>query len=114
MARSDARGKKNVPAQRMILFRYPARTGGVLLGGAAATIITVNALFMQDGNHPAPMFSTRPAATALAPYDYVPSPAPATVPIPSPRATPRPVQTVAATPPAVVVPPRPPAASDRA
>jgi peptidoglycan hydrolase-like protein with peptidoglycan-binding domain len=114
MARTDARGKKNAPAQRMILFRYPARTGGVVLGGAAATIITVNALFMQDGNHPAPMFSTRPAATALAPSDLVPSPAPAAVPMPSPRATPRPVQTVAASPPTVAPPVRQPATSDRA
>jgi peptidoglycan hydrolase-like protein with peptidoglycan-binding domain len=98
----------------MILLRYPARTGGVLLGAAVASAITVNALFMQDGNHPAPMFSTRPEATALAPSDYfVPAPAPA-VPLPTPRATPRPVQTVAATPPVVAAPPRPPATSDRA
>jgi peptidoglycan hydrolase-like protein with peptidoglycan-binding domain len=95
----------------MILWRYPARTGGVLLGGAVATAITVNALFMQDGNHPAPMFTTRPVSTALAPSDFVPTPAPE-IPVPLPRATPRLVQTVAATPP-VVATPRPPAAADR-
>lgn len=107
------KSKRAAPAERMILFRYPARTGGVLLGAAVATAITVNALYLQDGNHPAPMFATRPASAALAPGDYVPAPLPSAVaPVPPPRATPRAVQTVAATPPAVVNP-RPSPLADR-
>ncbi len=106
------RSKRAAPDQRMILFRYPARTGGILLGAAVATAITVNALYLQDGNHPAPMFSTRPASAALAPGDYVPAPLPVAAPVPLPRATPRAVQTVAATPPAIVSP-RPSPLADR-
>jgi peptidoglycan hydrolase-like protein with peptidoglycan-binding domain len=108
MARGDRSAKRGKSGRRMILFRYPARTLGVVVGAGVAGVVTANALFMQDGNHPAPMFSTRPAApsTALAPGDYVPAPE---IPIPLPRAQPRLVQTVAATPQPVAVPPPPPA-----
>jgi peptidoglycan hydrolase-like protein with peptidoglycan-binding domain len=42
------------------IARYPREFVGVVMATAATIAIFVNALFMQNGPHPAPIFATRP------------------------------------------------------
>ena len=42
------------------IARYPREFVGVVMGTAATVAIFVNALFLQSGPHPAPIFATRP------------------------------------------------------
>ena len=65
--------------------RYPREFVGLLMATAAAFAIFINALFLQHGPHPAPIFATRPPvaqATPVAlprPRAVAPAVAPATV-----------------------------------
>ena len=57
-----------------LIGAYPREFVGVLLGGTATAIIIFNALFMQKGPHPAPIFAARPATVAPAPAPVVAQP----------------------------------------
>jgi putative peptidoglycan binding protein len=46
------------------IARHPREFVGVIMGGAATFAILVNALFLQHGPHPAPIFATRPLVEA--------------------------------------------------
>jgi peptidoglycan hydrolase-like protein with peptidoglycan-binding domain len=86
------------------IVAYPRECVAGLLGGVAAVTIFVNALYMQKGPHPAPIFATRPAAitatqkpvvpparsAALPPQPSMPATAsaPAAVPAPAVAAAP--------------------------
>ena len=48
-------------------MQHPREFVGILLAVAATTTIFVNALFLQHGPHPAPIFATRPLVHAAAP-----------------------------------------------
>ena len=61
-------------------FDNPAMSGGLMVMAITAMAIVSNALFLQAGHHPEPLFATRPAATASAPV----RPA-VTVPLPHTR-----------------------------
>jgi peptidoglycan hydrolase-like protein with peptidoglycan-binding domain len=64
-----------------LLFRAARRRPGPVLGGAAAMVavaaVLVNAMALQEGRHPAPMFEGRPQIRQ--------EPVPATVQLPPPR-----------------------------
>ena len=65
----------------------PATSGGLLLMTLTAAAIISNAMFLQSGRHPQPLFMTRPALTAETPHAAAPP-----VPLPRIRAeAPRPV-----------------------
>jgi len=57
-----------------VIGAHPREFVGVLLGGTATIIIVFNALFMQKGPHPAPIFAARPAAVAPASAPVVAQP----------------------------------------
>jgi peptidoglycan hydrolase-like protein with peptidoglycan-binding domain len=78
-------------------FENPAMSGGLLVMALTATAIVSNAMFLQTGHHPEPLFTTRPS---LSP----PTPKLAPV-VPAPRNT---AKTVEAAPPPLS--PAPPAA----
>ncbi len=48
-------------------FENPAMSGGLMVMAITAMAIMSNALFLQAGRHPEPLFATRPAETAKAP-----------------------------------------------
>ncbi len=48
-------------------FENPAMSGGLMVMAITAMAIMSNALFLQAGRHPEPLFATRPAAAPLAP-----------------------------------------------
>jgi peptidoglycan hydrolase-like protein with peptidoglycan-binding domain len=60
------------------LLRRPKDTIAALLAAAAALTILVNALFLQSGPHPAPIFSNRPPVAAASGKTQA-------MPIPQPR-----------------------------
>ena len=47
-----------------LLLRRPKDAIAALLAAAAAMTILINALFLQSGPHPAPIFSNRPPVAA--------------------------------------------------
>lgn len=53
-------------------FENPANSGGLLVMALTATAIVSNAMFLQNGRHPEPLFMTRPAP----PVWQAPRPAP--------------------------------------
>jgi peptidoglycan hydrolase-like protein with peptidoglycan-binding domain len=61
-----------------VIARHPHESVGILMGAVATLTIFVNALFLQHGPHPAPLFATRPfiKKTVMAP---VARPQPASV-----------------------------------
>jgi peptidoglycan hydrolase-like protein with peptidoglycan-binding domain len=63
------------------ITRHPREFVGILMASAAVFAIFINALFLQHGPHPAPIFATRPAATQQValprPRAAVPAAAPA-------------------------------------
>lgn len=63
-----------------VLLHSPRDTQAGLVAVAAIAAIVANALFLQTGRHPAPMFST-----------VINLPAPSSVPLPGPLPRPRPV-----------------------
>jgi len=48
-------------------MQHPREFVGIVVAVAATAIIFINALFLQHGPHPAPIFSTRPLTHAAAP-----------------------------------------------
>lgn len=62
---------------------HPREFVGLLLGGTATVIIFFNALFMQKGPHPAPIFAARPAVTAPEPVIAQPTRVPAVQALPT-------------------------------
>ena len=48
-------------------MRYPREFVGIVLAAAATLTIFVNALFLQHGPHPAPIFATRPLVKPVQP-----------------------------------------------
>jgi peptidoglycan hydrolase-like protein with peptidoglycan-binding domain len=80
-------------------FENPAMSGGLVVMALTASAIVSNAMFLQAGRHPEPLFMTRPAAV---PQVATPRPAvetPAGVPLPRSRA-----ETPAAQPASAAVP----------
>jgi hypothetical protein len=100
------------------LLENPANSGGLMVVALTATAIVSNAMFLQTGHHPDPLFSTRPAAATrqvtkpMVPKpNLAPNPAPVTqvqapeaapalvmVPLPHPsprRVAPQPVEQAA-------------------
>lgn len=65
------------------IVTYPRECVAGLLGGVAVVTIFVNALYMQKGPHPAPIFATRPAAITATQKPVVPSAPSAALPQPS-------------------------------
>ena len=57
-------------------FENPAMSGGLLVMALTATAIVTNAMFLQSGQHPEPLFTTRPLALPV-PAVSAPSPRPA-------------------------------------
>src|SRR5665213_771622 len=57
--------------------RHPRELVGILMAGVAITAIFVNALFLQHGPHPSPIFATRPAIVQEAPAGHAPRVEPA-------------------------------------
>jgi peptidoglycan hydrolase-like protein with peptidoglycan-binding domain len=49
------------------ISRHPREFVGIVMASAAMLVIFINALFLQKGPHPAPIFVTRPLPTGLAP-----------------------------------------------
>jgi peptidoglycan hydrolase-like protein with peptidoglycan-binding domain len=87
-------------------FENPAMSGGLMVMAITAMAIMSNALFLQAGRHPEPLFSTRPAPVA-----QHPAKAPTAVPLPHARELPQAPVAQAPTPaPAVPVPQATPAA----
>jgi len=69
------------------IVRYPREFVAIVMAGAATLAILVNALFLQHGPHPAPIFATRPLAVPEASRAHKEdrlSPAP-TIVAPKPR-----------------------------
>jgi len=59
------------------IVRHPREFVGIVMAFAATVAIFVNALFLQSGPHPAPIFATRPFTTPLPRPHPVPALAPA-------------------------------------
>jgi hypothetical protein len=85
------RSDRNVAATAGLISSHPRETVGLFALAGAVTIIFVNALFMQKGPHPAPIFAPKHAAPVThAPMSqFVPQDRPlapvAAVPAPAPR-----------------------------
>ncbi|MEJ1157980.1 peptidoglycan-binding domain-containing protein [Prosthecomicrobium sp. N25] len=97
----------------MLALQNPVKSGGVLVSALAALMIVSNAVGSQPRRHPAPLFETRPFATAPAPGPRTPDRSqagdapvrPATPPPPRPAASAEPpVRTAAAPEPAPAAP----------
>ena len=98
MRKSAARAHA-VPAGRIAkaggaIARHPREFVGIVMAGAATVWIFANALFLQKGPHPAPIFATRPVThqavplapprpEIVAPGTPMPVPAPAVAPAPA-------------------------------
>ena len=67
------------------IVAYPRECVAALLGSAAVVTIFVNALYLQKGPHPAPIFATRPAAITATQKPVVPA-VPSAVLSPQPAA----------------------------
>jgi hypothetical protein len=86
------RSNSRISATAGIIGRNPREAVGLFAMGAAVTIIFVNALFMQKGPHPAPIFAPKQAVTPMPLSRFMP-PAPppvsqgqaVAVPAPAPR-----------------------------
>lgn len=64
--------------------RHPREFVGIIMATGATAMIFVNALFLQKGPHPAPIFATRPVVAVPAPPPRVqiaPAPAPVAPPV---------------------------------
>jgi len=66
-----------------IISRYPRETVGLFMASAAVLAIFTNALFMQNGPHPAPIFASRPAVKQEVPVATL-LPAPVVLSQPAP------------------------------
>jgi rhodanese-related sulfurtransferase len=75
-------------ARRSVMAVFTARPGVTLTGLAAAALLTgviVNALFLQRGPHPAPLFAAAPPMREPVRQPVAPAPPPALTPTPVPR-----------------------------
>jgi hypothetical protein len=87
------RNRNTVSSTAGVISRHPREAVGVLVMGAAVMMIFVNALFMQHGPHPAPIFAPKLAVAPVPlPRAFVPQSQPlapqqavAAVPSPAPR-----------------------------
>ena len=85
------RSESHVGAAAGVISRHPREAVGLLMMASAITVIFANALFMQKGPHPAPIFApkavtTSPVSRFLPPAPPpVPQAQPVTVPAPAPR-----------------------------
>jgi peptidoglycan hydrolase-like protein with peptidoglycan-binding domain len=95
----DYEGGGRLAAMAGLIARHPREFLGLLAVAVATTAFLVNALFLQHGQHPAPLwaYKSRPVA------DQAPA-----VPTPRPRVAVVPAATPAAPPPAVDTPPAAP------
>jgi peptidoglycan hydrolase-like protein with peptidoglycan-binding domain len=64
------------------IARHPREFVGLVMAAATTVAIFVNALFLQSGPHPAPIFATRP-------FTPLPRPHPVAAPAPAPTASAR-------------------------
>jgi len=82
------------------VFENPAMSGGLFVMALTAAAIVSNAMMMQNGHHPDPLFMTRPMPVAHAPVPLprtrVEQPVKAPVPVPLPRQAPAPQPAAAA------------------
>lgn len=111
---SEAQAAADGPLSRIVdrAFENPAMSGGLMVMAITAMAIMSNALFLQAGRHPEPLFATRTAATERAPAKpaaVVPVPhtreqAPAAMPASSPKAVAPPPPKAAAVPSPAPVP----------
>lgn len=71
------RRRRNVNAERgaiaTAIVQHPREFVGIVTGTLAVLAILINALFLQHGPHPAPIFATRPWAARQAPLVLPPS-----------------------------------------
>lgn len=51
------------------ISRYPREFVGIVMALAAMLAVFINALYLQKGAHPAPIFTTRPLLAGVAPAD---------------------------------------------
>src|SRR5579872_1887411 len=76
------------------IFENPAMSGGLFVMALTAAAIVSNAMMMQNGHHPDPLFMTRPNLASRAPVPLprarVEQPARPPVPLPAPRQAPAP------------------------
>jgi peptidoglycan hydrolase-like protein with peptidoglycan-binding domain len=76
------------------VFENPAMSGGLFVMALTAAAIVSNAMMMQNGHHPDPLFMTRPMPVAHAPVPLprarVEQPVKPPVPVPLPRQAPAP------------------------
>jgi peptidoglycan hydrolase-like protein with peptidoglycan-binding domain len=80
-----SRARRNQTPLGGVITRHPRETVGIMMAAMATLAICVNALFLQHGPHPAPIFTTRPAANRQAPRIIPESRlAPRLTPIPAP------------------------------
>jgi peptidoglycan hydrolase-like protein with peptidoglycan-binding domain len=73
------------------IARHPHESVGILMAAVATLTIFVNALFLQHGPHPAPLFATRPFIKRQAAAVLPPPPAKVQA-LPAPAAAPAPSQ----------------------
>lgn len=109
---SEAQAAADGPLARIVdrAFENPAMSGGLMVMAITAMAIMSNALFLQAGRHPEPLFTTRTAATERAPAKpaaAVPLPhtreqAPGALQAPAPKAVAAPPPKAAVAPPAPV------------
>ena len=85
------------------VFEDPARSGGLMVVAMTATAIICNAMLLQGGHRPAPLFGLRSGDSGTA-TTSAPAAVPIPVPSPSHRASPVATQPVA---PAAIAPPLP-------
>jgi peptidoglycan hydrolase-like protein with peptidoglycan-binding domain len=91
--KKDPRAEDIVPGRAAraaaLISHYPREFVGLLMAASATFAICANALFMQSGPHPAPIFATRPLLKQSAPMPATrPAQlvAPAVEPVPANRA----------------------------
>jgi hypothetical protein len=56
---------RNVGGVGSAISRHPREFVGIMMASAAVLVIFINALFLQKGSHPAPIFVTRPLPVVL-------------------------------------------------
>jgi peptidoglycan hydrolase-like protein with peptidoglycan-binding domain len=105
--RNPAAHARAVPSGRLartgvLIARHPREFVALLMGTVASGWIFTNALFLQKGPHPAPIFAARPQASRVPiapprPMVLAPAPDATPLPTPSPMAQPAPAQAPAMT-----------------
>lgn len=101
--RNPATRAQAVPAGRMartgvLIARHPREFVALLMGTVATGWIFTNALFLQKGPHPAPIFAARPHTHQVPiapprPTVLIPTPQETPLPVPAPTALPAPAMT---------------------